>query len=131
MSATNYRIRPFVFFFLMIRRPPRSTLFPYTTLFRSADVQALPARHGLPAAGVLGVPEADRRGEPARDPRDPRPLARRAHDPARGAARGARPHPARPPQGLHPVGRRAAAPRDHPGPRDEPALPAPGRAVHR
>src|SRR2546426_4562261 len=27
------------FFFLMIRRPPRSTLFPYTTLFRSADVR--------------------------------------------------------------------------------------------
>src|ERR1039458_7191206 len=26
---------PFHFFFLMIRRPPRSTLFPYTTLFRS------------------------------------------------------------------------------------------------
>src|SRR5882762_10759998 len=26
----------FLFFFLMIRRPPRSTLFPYTTLFRSA-----------------------------------------------------------------------------------------------
>src|SRR5256885_6565017 len=26
-----------VFFFLMIRRPPRSTLFPYTTLFRSAQ----------------------------------------------------------------------------------------------
>src|SRR2546425_4000047 len=25
------------FFFLMIRRPPRSTLFPYTTLFRSCD----------------------------------------------------------------------------------------------
>src|SRR2546430_16732768 len=30
----------FLFFFLMIRRPPRSTLFPYTTLFRS-DVVAL------------------------------------------------------------------------------------------
>src|SRR2546425_4756580 len=29
------------FFFLMIRRPPRSTLFPYTTLFRSAAI----ARH--------------------------------------------------------------------------------------
>src|SRR2546430_4464520 len=29
------RIRKEVFFFLMIRRPPRSTLFPYTTLFRS------------------------------------------------------------------------------------------------
>src|SRR3712207_8976395 len=27
--------RPSTFFFLMIRRPPRSTLFPYTTLFRS------------------------------------------------------------------------------------------------
>src|SRR3712207_7807300 len=26
-----------MFFFLMIRRPPRSTLFPYTTLFRSDD----------------------------------------------------------------------------------------------
>src|SRR3712207_6874817 len=31
------------FFFLMIRRPPRSTLFPYTTLFRSA-------RHRSPVA---------------------------------------------------------------------------------
>src|SRR3712207_9277591 len=31
----------YVFFFLMIRRPPRSTLFPYTTLFRSEDVDAL------------------------------------------------------------------------------------------
>src|SRR5260370_40453464 len=29
----------FFFFFLMIRRPPRSTLFPYTTLFRSEDVR--------------------------------------------------------------------------------------------
>src|ERR1039458_10469104 len=31
-----------VFFFLMIRRPPRSTLFPYTTLFRSDSRPALP-----------------------------------------------------------------------------------------
>src|SRR5256886_12664744 len=30
-----HRSAYFVFFFLMIRRPPRSTLFPYTTLFRS------------------------------------------------------------------------------------------------
>src|SRR4029079_3166078 len=29
----------FLFFFLMIRRPPRSTLFPYTTLFRSAELE--------------------------------------------------------------------------------------------
>src|SRR2546422_2118232 len=28
-----------LFFFLMIRRPPRSTLFPYTTLFRSLELQ--------------------------------------------------------------------------------------------
>src|SRR5437660_5703009 len=33
---------PFLaFFFLMIRRPPRSTLFPYTTLFRSPDLEPL------------------------------------------------------------------------------------------
>src|SRR5947207_3577065 len=33
---TTYRYYRFLFFFfLMIRRPPRSTLFPYTTLFRS------------------------------------------------------------------------------------------------
>src|SRR3989454_11224495 len=31
----------FIFFFLMIRRPPRSTLFPYTTLFRSLVQRAL------------------------------------------------------------------------------------------
>src|SRR5471030_3453107 len=30
------------FFFLMIRRPPRSTLFPYTTLFRSHQLTARP-----------------------------------------------------------------------------------------
>src|SRR5258706_13685083 len=30
-----------VFFFLMIRRPPRSTLFPYTTLFRSFGMKML------------------------------------------------------------------------------------------
>src|SRR3712207_6877201 len=35
----------FVFFFLMIRRPPRSTLFPYPTLFRSRR-SAAPLRAG-------------------------------------------------------------------------------------
>src|SRR5258708_39959709 len=39
-SGSKYSITQFytgyiIFFFLMIRRPPRSTLFPYTTLFRS------------------------------------------------------------------------------------------------
>src|SRR5687768_18479324 len=49
------------FFFLMIRRPPRSTLFPYTTLFRSVGgvppgVRPArgphPARSGQPLAGT-------------------------------------------------------------------------------
>src|SRR2546427_11384951 len=37
------------FFFLMIRRPPRSTLFPYTTLFRSVALACLdiPACDGM------------------------------------------------------------------------------------
>src|SRR3989440_5369372 len=37
----------FFFFFLMIRRPPRSTLFPYTTLFRSlaTAIGPVPRRH--------------------------------------------------------------------------------------
>src|ERR1041385_9285085 len=40
----------FLFFFLMIRRPPRSTLFPYTTLFRSVsfNVKHQPLGCGLP-----------------------------------------------------------------------------------
>src|SRR2546430_10174100 len=36
-----YLDRDFLFFFLMIRRPPRSTLFPYTTLFRSQSMDAV------------------------------------------------------------------------------------------
>src|ERR1044071_10355845 len=35
------------FFFLMIRRPPRSTLFPYTTLFRSTTLRRFWPRRGL------------------------------------------------------------------------------------
>src|SRR2546422_2833698 len=43
----------FTFFFLMIRRPPRSTLFPYTTLFRSA---LGPERRDYTAlSGTVGV----------------------------------------------------------------------------
>src|SRR2546430_17262857 len=37
-SATYPLSCDLIFFFLMIRRPPRSTLFPYTTLFRSRAV---------------------------------------------------------------------------------------------
>src|SRR3712207_8567696 len=43
----------FVFFFLMIRRPPRSTLFPYTTLFRSLQAAAVTARRDGRAARKL------------------------------------------------------------------------------
>src|SRR5712675_2699750 len=37
-SRSVFLFISFLFFFLMIRRPPRSTLFPYTTLFRSSSV---------------------------------------------------------------------------------------------
>src|SRR5690349_25148885 len=58
-------------FFLMIRRPPRSTLFPYTTLFRSekdrvvgdADVGLRPAVAAA-AAGGQGDHENRERGDP-------------------------------------------------------------------
>src|SRR2546425_7250214 len=43
----------YIFFFLMIRRPPRSTLFPYTTLFRSI-ASALQAQNTVNPAGQLG-----------------------------------------------------------------------------
>src|SRR6267143_2302488 len=48
------------FFFLMIRRPPRSTLFPYTTLFRSLSVDANPL-HSSSEGKILEDPweEAD------------------------------------------------------------------------
>src|SRR5205823_14357589 len=51
---------PSLFFFLLIRRPPRSTLFPYTTLFRSAPAR-IPVRLGEDDTG-----EVERRAEGAR-----------------------------------------------------------------
>src|SRR2546430_11404505 len=48
----------FMFFFLMIRRPPRSTLFPYTTLFRSVRAGG--------AAGARARPRVRRRPQGAR-----------------------------------------------------------------
>src|SRR2546428_2105296 len=62
---TTFLTLLFSFFFLMIRRPPRSTLFPYTTLFRSAE-------HGIRRAmnvilqcdgSPYGVLEVDSRSE--------------------------------------------------------------------
>src|SRR3712207_7131069 len=45
-----------VFFFLMIRRPPRSTLFPYTTLFRSLELGPGRARRRPHPPGRARVP---------------------------------------------------------------------------
>src|ERR1043166_3588455 len=42
-------------FFLMIRRPPRSTLFPYTTLFRSMLIDDRRSAVALPEVPLLGV----------------------------------------------------------------------------
>src|SRR5258708_9041883 len=54
--------RRFSFFFLMIRRPPRSTLFPYTTLFRSDHLAARrgDGRHDGPDGLRVEVREAGR-----------------------------------------------------------------------
>src|SRR3712207_9323120 len=61
MRHTSYSRCPF--FFLMIRRPPRSTLFPYTTLFRSPRRQRAGRRRRRdavrrPAGGRDGAPVA-------------------------------------------------------------------------
>src|SRR2546425_11755135 len=50
-----------LFFFLMIRRPPRSTLFPYTTLFRSSS------RHWARRKWVH-LARLPKRGPPSRSP---------------------------------------------------------------
>src|ERR1041385_9300752 len=42
-SSVSSTVLMCFFFFLMIRRPPRSTLFPYTTLFRSHDGRRYPS----------------------------------------------------------------------------------------
>src|SRR3712207_8629110 len=62
----------------MIRRPPRSTLFPYTTLFRSREAEGGPVREGeprdggldRPAGGLLVQAVRPRRGARERDPAD-------------------------------------------------------------
>src|SRR3989442_6833744 len=53
----------FYFFFLMIRRPPRSTLFPYTTLFRSAAYPFDTSMGGIGGLGSVATPPqtADRK----------------------------------------------------------------------
>src|SRR2546430_11699654 len=58
-------LKQIFFFFLMIRRPPRSTLFPYTTLFRSQVLHPAPERHArqrtqsAPGRHLLGAHQFD------------------------------------------------------------------------
>src|SRR6266508_4773607 len=59
---------PIFFFFLMIRRPPRSTLFPYTTLFRSPR---LPRRRRDVRPGVLRADVREGHAGDGRRPREP------------------------------------------------------------
>src|SRR5260370_39271128 len=63
----------FVFFFLMIRRPPRSTLFPYTTLFRSLALDC----------GIASIVDGNRRREPRRS--DQNQAAFHGYDPRKAA----------------------------------------------
>src|SRR5258708_712362 len=56
-SPTSYDSGTDTVFFLMIRRPPRSTLFPYTTLFRSGTgTYTIP---GIPEGAVCAAPTTD------------------------------------------------------------------------
>src|SRR5262245_65785435 len=55
--SLSYLFSFFFFFFLMIRRPPRSTLFPYTTLFRSSVRKVDGGLRGFAQAAVLLVPD--------------------------------------------------------------------------
>src|SRR2546422_11365322 len=66
MSPHYLPLHIFFFFFLMIRRPPRSTLFPYTTLFRSRDGRgfsnAAHSRNSRGGGGAAGPGGLDRGG---------------------------------------------------------------------
>src|SRR6266581_6719485 len=70
LSFTSLAWLWMLFFFLMIRRPPRSTLFPYTTLFRSVRGRWHNARD-IPGLVALG---ADRSEEHTSELQSPVPL---------------------------------------------------------
>src|SRR5215203_7229403 len=60
-DKNDWLIQPAEFFFLMIRRPPRSTLFPYTTLFRSRRTTRGHVPRPSPPAGRAHRPRPTRR----------------------------------------------------------------------
>src|SRR3989449_9588942 len=109
----------------MIRRPPRSTLFPYTTLFRSVARRFVHRRQRVSVAGIHGAGGSDgvlvrRNGGPG-GPRG-------AHSGAlRVGGRVPQAGPAPPPRGLSGDRHRAAGrPRVRPAPASELLPPRPG-----
>src|SRR2546430_15475348 len=79
----------FIFFFLMIRRPPRSTLFPYTTLFRSQPAKLGLLPHGLAALDIDSCERGVGRDEERARRRNllPADVPFRLQGPRRGPAR--------------------------------------------
>src|SRR5947209_19491703 len=74
---TRVYLLPSLFFFLMIRPPPSSTLFPYTTLFRSNDMAWNRGRPYLPT----GVSGSFANSFPSRCKiKPPRPLSKRSEE---------------------------------------------------
>src|SRR5438874_12885607 len=107
----------FVLFLLMIRQPPRSTLFPYTTLFRSQ-----PRHLGRIRPVPQGIPPRDRRVPHGGRGRGPR--SRGAPAPLSAAAQAAPRNPLHPRSGGVDRGPRARA---TPGPSAGAAAPRPDR----
>src|SRR5205085_7161437 len=64
-TSSNVIYRSFIIFFLLLRRPPRSTLFPYTTLFRSGASMRPPSRRPTATAPTRSAqspqPASDRK----------------------------------------------------------------------
>src|SRR5690348_18313968 len=58
VSSSPGAVRTLCFIFLMIRRPPRSTLFPYTTLFRSIQGDVLATDNNTVGMGDAGIKSA-------------------------------------------------------------------------
>src|SRR2546429_7177220 len=100
-----------MFFFLMIRRPPRSTLFPYTTLFRSllwrleqhVTPGAADRARGERGHGHVGGGDATHRVAPAR-------ARTRPHAPEKAARHDVVPTLAGPAPAPRPRGRRGRTP---------------------
>src|SRR3712207_7292297 len=61
-------------FFLMIRRPPRSTLFPYTTLFRSSGSFEMVSGRTTYSDGLLAIARTEARSERSEVMASQRPL---------------------------------------------------------